>query len=268
MAQIKLVIKNWNKYQKRSDYKAPWWFSFHNEFWKAEKYSLMTHEQKWAWICILSHASEQKCNGTIVFNDDWLCRVGNVSKRELYLCIETLIKTDTLEAEFDKRTESVQKLDENRCHTIDNKQYTINNKQLTKIQKTIDADASRPASPALEKGSSNSRLIGEYAKAYKLRYNANPVIDGPTQGAVKRILKSVSEQKAIDLVQAYLQMNEPWFVTKAHDFITFEKNLTKISLALQKGVDLGAPPKKKTFEELLAEQEREENGQRFLQRTD
>lgn len=134
MAQIKLTIKNWDKYQKRTDYKKPWWFSFNNQFWKAEKYSQMTHEQRWAWICILSHASEQKCNGTTVFNDDWLCRVGNISKQALYLCIETLIKTDTLDAEFETCTESVQKKDENCVHTINNNnnniQYTKNNSLL------------------------------------------------------------------------------------------------------------------------------------------
>ena len=140
-------------------------------------------------------------------------------------------------------------------------------KQIIETTKS-DSDAKRLSSTNLKKGSSCSRLIAEYAKAYKARYNASPVIDGRTQGLVKKILSAVPEKKACDLVQAFLQMNDPWFVKKAHDFVTFYENMTKVSMALQTGQDHGAAPKKKTFEELLAEQDGEKNGPRFLQTTD
>lgn len=116
--------------------------------------------------------------------------------------------------------------------------------------------AKHPSPPILKKGSSNSRLIAEYIKAYQGRYKARPVIDGRTQGLVKKILSAVSEDQACDLVQAFLQMNDPWFVKKAHDFPTFYENLTKISMALQTGQDHGAPQKEKSWKELLQEDER------------
>jgi hypothetical protein len=81
------------------------------------------------------------------------------------------------------------------------------------------------------------------------------VVDGKTQGQIKKIVADLGEDHACDLIQAFLQMNDPWFITKAHDFITFQNNLTKVSTALQTGQDLGAKPRKKTLEELLREDE-------------
>jgi len=112
------------------------------------------------------------------------------------------------------------------------------------------------SSPKSEKGFSSSRLIGEYIKAYQGRYKARPVIDGRTQGLVKKILSTVPEDQACDLVQAFVQMNDPWFVKKAHDFPTFYENLTKVSMSLQTGQDHGAPEKEKSWIELLKEDER------------
>lgn len=126
-------------------------------------------------------------------------------------------------------------------------------------------DTKRSALVSAKKGSSNSRLIIEYVKAYELRYKARPVIDGRTQGLVKKILTTVPEDQACDMVQAFVQMNDPWFVKKAHDFPTFYENLTKVSMSLQTGQDHGAPPREKTLEELLAEDEK--NGIRILPTT-
>ena len=263
MSDVDVTLLNWEKYQFRKQIKSPSWFRLENRLWQDQQFFYFSAEERWVWICLLSLAS-QKQSATLSVALEWFSINSGVGVPTIESALQKLKDNNCLEYTLRARNVHVPICNSTRQ---DRHNKTIQDK-TKKTDISIDADAKRLASPVLEKGSSSSRLIGEYAKAYKLRYNASPVIDGPTQGSVKRILKSVSEQKAIDLVQAYLQMNEPWFVTKAHDFITFEKNLTKIGLALQKGVDLGAPPKKKTFEELLAEQEREENGQRFLQTTD
>jgi len=263
MRDVDVTLLNWEKYQFRKQVKHPSWFRLENRLWQDQQFFYFTAEERWVWICLLSLAS-QKQSATLSIGLEWFSINSGVGIPTIESALQKLKDNKCLEYTLHARNVHVPTCVSTRQ---DRHNKTIQDK-TKKTDISIDADASRLASPVLEKGSSSSRLIGEYAKAYKARYNASPVIDGPTQGSVKRILKSVSEQKAIDLVQAYLQMNEPWFVTKAHDFITFEKNLTKIGLALQKGVDLGAPPKKKTFEELLAEQEREKNGSSFLQTTD
>lgn len=204
----------------------------------------MTHEQKWAWICILSHASEQKCNGTIVFNDDWLCRVGNVSKRELYLCIETLIKTDALEAEFDDRTESVQKLDENRCHTINNKQYTINNKQLTKnnsLRVCVEPKQVLVATPTVNKKDLSFFINQKLLELYPQEYLDREKIKMELWLANNQHKKPKSDRGMVRFVTSWLSRGWDQY---------------------RKGLQSNAP-QEKSFAEIWAEEERkrqEENG--------
>ena len=62
--------------------------------------------------------------------------------------------------------------------------------------------------------------------------------------------------RACDLIQVYLQMDDPWFVTKCHDFTTFVSNIQKVSLALDTGEAPGKP-KRKSIDEMLGEESRE-----------
>lgn len=80
-------------------------------------------------------------------------------------------------------------------------------------------------------------FIANYVNAYQLRYgmNARPALSGKVQGQIKRFLSDTPLERACQLAQTYLQMNDAWFVTKAHDFGTFVENLSKIGLALDTG---------------------------------
>jgi hypothetical protein len=256
MRDVNVTISNWEKYQFRKQIKHPSWFRVENRLWNDEQFFYFTAEERWIWICLLSIAS-QKQTASLCVGLEWLSRESGVGMPS----IET----------------ALQKLKDNKCldYTLHERNVCVpagiptrHNKtrqDITRHNISIDSDAARLSSP--KKGSSNSKLIGEYIKAYQGRYKARPVIDGRTQGLVKKILTTVPEDQACDMVQAFVQMNDPWFIKKAHDFPTFYENLTKVSLALQTGEDHGAGPKKKTFEELLAEQDGEKNGSRFLQTT-
>lgn len=79
-------------------------------------------------------------------------------------------------------------------------------------------------------------VIAAYCEAWKKRYGSRPVIDGKVQGQVKALLKAVSADQAVLLVQAFVQIDDPWFKTKFHDFGTLMQNLGKVSVALEKGV--------------------------------
>lgn len=37
------------------------------------------------------------------------------------------------------------------------------------------------------------------------------------------------------MIRTYLEMNDAWFITKAHDFGTFQENLSKVGLKLDTG---------------------------------
>lgn len=79
------------------------------------------------------------------------------------------------------------------------------------------------------------KVTAVYCEAYKLRYETNPIITWQTVGFIKALLKTLSFEKVSDLVQAYLQMDDPWFLIKCHDFGTLYQNLNKVSASLAQG---------------------------------
>lgn len=99
-----------------------------------------------------------------------------------------------------------------------------------------------PASPPPAPGNEIQRFIGVYVKAFQKKFPADrggqmprPYLGGKVQGQIKQFLAEVPFQRACELIQVYLQMDDPWFEKKAFDFTTFKENLQKISLALDTG---------------------------------
>lgn len=80
-------------------------------------------------------------------------------------------------------------------------------------------------------------FIGVFVKSYQARYGekARPDLRGRVQGQIKRLLADLPLGRACELIQVYCQMNDAWFLTKAHDFGTFYENVGKVSLALDTG---------------------------------
>lgn len=78
-------------------------------------------------------------------------------------------------------------------------------------------------------------LIAAYCDAFKARHGIFPVVDGKTAGLAKYVLQAVPLEKAKLMVQAYLQMDDPWFKTRFHDFDTFRGNLSKVAVSLANG---------------------------------
>ena len=114
---------------------------------------------------------------------------------------------------------------------LNNKPYTTNNKQPTKNKKQ---DGNRHDSPEGEPPHSPAQqLIAVYCLAWKERYKTAPIIDGPNANAARLITTGKNKipfQRAIDLVQTYILMNDRWFLTKRHDLITFKTNLNAVAI--------------------------------------
>lgn len=111
---------------------------------------------------------------------------------------------------------------------------------LPQTQKTKElSEGQTPAEPPPQ--SSGQLFVGTYVKAYRKRYGekARPDLGGKTQGGIKRLLADYPIDRACEMIQVFLQMDDPWFVTKAHDFETFAQNLTKVGLALDTGKERG-----------------------------
>lgn len=84
-------------------------------------------------------------------------------------------------------------------------------------------------------GLASRDFIAAMVTAYRSKYKDKPVLDGKTLGQIKTLLKHVPLNRAIDMYQVYLQLDDQWFKTKCHDFTTFTSNLQKISVSLTTG---------------------------------
>lgn len=111
-----------------------------------------------------------------------------------------------------------------------------------------------PSAPPVDAGLGAQVFIGRYVQALRKRYGpkARPDLSGKVRGEMLRFLAEEPLERACDLIEAFVQMEDKWFLTKAHDFGTFIANRHKVALALDTGE---ADPSKrfKPTEEILAE---------------
>jgi len=92
------------------------------------------------------------------------------------------------------------------------------------------------AHPVVEIKNPVGFFIATYVKAYQKRYpEARPDLTGKIQGKVKTYVGEVPIERACEMIRMYCEMNDPWFLTKCHDFGTFIENLSKVGVALDGG---------------------------------
>jgi hypothetical protein len=81
-------------------------------------------------------------------------------------------------------------------------------------------------------------FIAMYVRGYQSRFPGQrpaDLYDPKVLGQIKNLLKTFPIAKASDLVQAYFQIDDPWFQKKGYSFLTFRENLNKIDQALASG---------------------------------
>lgn len=111
-------------------------------------------------------------------------------------------------------------------------------------------------------------LIGTYVKAWRERYkatNARPDLGGKSQGILRRALQQYRWDQLALMLQVYCQVDDKWFNTKKHDLATFEQNLNKIALCMEKG---RSEPGVRTWEDIVDETKGENDEKGALQQTD
>lgn len=82
-------------------------------------------------------------------------------------------------------------------------------------------------------------FIKKYCELHKARYktSVSPPIDGRSVGIALQLIKTAGFSKAVDLLQAYLQLNDPWFVKQCHPLWILAKDLNRIWVALDRGIE-------------------------------
>jgi len=267
MERVEIEIVNWGKHQTSTDsVRHPRWFKVNNDIATNDALFGLSASTKWLWICLLAHVSKniRSCHR----GDTELARSCHVDATHFTRTCNirrTDFKRGLTELQARKCIKIVQWTDSRVSDRLDKKRRDKKRGDLSEGATSIPPTAVSPASQ-VETRTPARDLIVEFIKAYEGRYKTRPVIDGRTQGLVKQVLKAVPLERAKLLVQCYLQLEEPWFKTKAHDFVTFYENLTKISTSLDAGKLVGtdAGPREKDWREIVRERE---NDRRSIRET-
>lgn len=173
---IKLNFINWDKYQKRKDYKRQWWFAFSNDFPTDSKFHLFKNDEKLCFVYLLCEASKQDQSGSVVIIPEHHARLWNVSAKLLMQVIDLI---ESVQIANVIRTESVRHITE---HNI-----TEHNKYM------CDSDESHP---------SDEFQFEEIYKHYPKRLGASN--KGKGIARLRKIIKSNQDyQDAMQAVKAY-----------------------------------------------------------------
>lgn len=239
MEEITLIIKNWDRYQTKSErvrYKH--WFRVNMDSGSSNGLFGLSAEQRWFWIQLLCECC-RKNKSTISVKIDRFARLCDISKSSIISAIKILEENETVSVMSNNSRPT-----HNLLNTHNSTEQNITEQNITQQNRSLIGSKAK-ALPPEKKTFLGKRLVGVYITSYQQRYGVRPVITNKVAGLIKLTAEELGIDYACDLVQTYLQMDDPWFKTKSHDFETFRANLNKVSTALQTGIDPNNPPKPK-----------------------
>ena len=84
-------------------------------------------------------------------------------------------------------------------------------------------------------------FIRAYAEGFREKYKSAPegIRDKAVIGKIGHWVEMLSEERAVQLVQVYLQVTDKWVVARYHDLWTFFKIRNQLGVALDTGLDPG-----------------------------
>lgn len=104
--------------------------------------------------------------------------------------------------------------------------------QISKAPVCDDKKNQKTPPPAIADGPCP---IAVYCRVWKARYGTNPPTGGKVAGQLKRLAKDHGAERSENLIKAYLQMPDGWFLTKRHDVSTLLANLNAVAQFLDTG---------------------------------
>jgi hypothetical protein len=90
-------------------------------------------------------------------------------------------------------------------------------------------------------GASGQKLIAFYCEKYKQRFSINPVLTGKEIGAMKNILKTLSLERAQELINGYFELSDAWIVQRMYPLELLQNaSIMNRITAKGNGVDVSA----------------------------
>lgn len=101
-------------------------------------------------------------------------------------------------------------------------------------KKTLRVKSATAASPPI------GFVIGEYKRLFETKYGSKPDLSGKPIGQIKNLLKTISAERLVGLIETYLAMDDDWIKRRCHDFGTFVMSLQKVGVEYDKRGRLAA----------------------------
>lgn len=242
MQEIRLEILNWEKFQFRKAIKNPSWFRLENRMWNDQQFFYFSAEERWIWICLLSLASSKQ-SATLSVNMEWLSQNSGVGLKTITSALEKLKDNECLEYTLHTRNVQVPVCNPTR--------QDITRQNITKqdITKTVCVEPKQ------------------------VLVTTPTVIKNDLSFFINKKLLELYPQEYIDREKVKMEM---WLATNGHKKPKSDRGMVRFVTGwlsrgwdqYRKALQSNSIEKKKTFEELLAEQEAKKSGSHILQTRD
>lgn len=90
----------------------------------------------------------------------------------------------------------------------------------------------------VEIGKQVSQVIARYCELWKARYNTNVSMSGKWAGNAKTLVSDHGVKRSIELVEAFMEMNDSWFIQNRHSFDLILLKLAQINHYAGTGVQI------------------------------
>lgn len=215
-----VTVKNWTKFNPRSDVKSCTWYRQTNDFFADPDFYGASPEVRLLWIYILCAVSKKMAGGSAKINIKAFCDSSGISLISAKKAIASLFNMGCLE-----------NLGDDVISTRSNPESLppilyATDRQTDITDKTdITLQASR--------GTSESASVrAAYIKSYELRYGIKPVMAAKENFLVKRLIASVGLAEAEHLAGSYPNYNDPWHVKQKHPLGLLVAQLDKVRVEL------------------------------------
>jgi hypothetical protein len=254
---IHIEIKDWDKYNLRTDRKNHTWFRFNNTFFSDQSIVELGHKSQLFYIFLLCETSRISCN-SVVLRKSYVCRMFKIRKSCLDKCLKELVSCGAI------------------CHhLVSDGSPTLQTDNTNKH--TLHADAKKLANPEVKVGElANGEQHQEASKAWEetCAHFKIPSVPFGSDIKIARLLSHYPRQELIDAIvgMRYESANEKYNPSENVNLYRLDK-----PNVFQKLRNLGAKKRanlenkamvvaKKTRDELYEEEYQREQAERDPER--
>lgn len=239
---MKIEILNWEKHNPKRDQKTYTWFRLQNGIASDKDFYGLTAEQKWVWIVILCEASKKNC-GVLEFDIEWLVDIARVKKA----VIESLFRLLEEKRIISSVSCSLQRATPN-CRDHDKLLPLRTNVRTYETNERTNEEGVNSQTPVIPFSTGQLASLGPdrnpvalWVKAYKEKYGVRYALQKKDFGILKNFGSQYGPDRSEVLFACYLAIEEPFYSNAKHPLSLFFRDLQKISVAAQTGIDPSQP---------------------------